>query len=332
MHVLLASPWIPPEWVLAHGFESRGIWFDDRFAAGAIVVENGICALAQNSVQLARQNPRVPVIFASHCDQLRRGFDEVSEPGRFLFNLPATWQSAAAQNLYESELRRLGRFLVQLGGSEPTNEAVAQAITLMTTKRKRLLSLAPHTPGKPMCSLLADYYGASLQTESTTPPCATEAIAAGLGTSRPHPIPLALLGSPLTPSQWRLFDTIEAAGGTVALNATENGERSLIVFPDEQPAGDTPTLRLARAYVQGCADVFQRPNTPLYSWLKPRLLERKIRGILLWHYVGCDLWRAEAQSLREAFELPLLTLDATEATSDHARTSGRIQAFLESLQ
>jgi hypothetical protein len=77
-------------------------------------------------------------------------------------------------------------------------------------------------------------------------------------------------------------------------------------------------------------DVFQRPNTRLYDWLRERLTARQVRGIVLWHYVGCDLWRAEAQPMREACGLPVLLLDADEATPN--RGIGRLQAFLESLR
>ena len=35
----------------------------------------------------------------------------------FLMNVPSTWQTAAVRNLYRDELQRLGRFLVELGGS-----------------------------------------------------------------------------------------------------------------------------------------------------------------------------------------------------------------------
>jgi hypothetical protein len=52
---------------------------------------------------------------------------------------------------------------------------------------------------------------------------------------------------------------------------------------------------------------------------------------VLWHYVGCDLWRAELQSLRQAFGLPVLLLDADEAAAGSPRACGRIEAFIESL-
>jgi benzoyl-CoA reductase/2-hydroxyglutaryl-CoA dehydratase subunit BcrC/BadD/HgdB len=89
---------------------------------------------------------------------------------------------------------------------------------------------------------------------------------------------------------------------------------------------------LARRYLANCVDVFQRPNTRLYAWLQERLDSRGVRGVVLWAHVGCDLWRAEAQSLREAFGRPLLVLDADDAAGGWPRTTGRIEAFLEALR
>jgi hypothetical protein len=78
-------------------------------------------------------------------------------------------------------------------------------------------------------------------------------------------------------------------------------------------------------------DVFQRPNSRLYSWLGARLAERKVRGIVLWVHVGCDLWRAEAASLREAFGLPVLVLDSPDVRGGGVRDLNRLVAFIESL-
>jgi hypothetical protein len=144
----------------------------------------------------------------------------------------------------------------------------------------------------------------------------------------------------LPQSQLPLLDAIEKSGGRVVLNATEAGERSLwsavsldpaqpVAGAPVQPGAALPTL-LARNCLANCVDVFQRPNTRLYDWLRMRLTARKACGIILWHYVGCDLWRAEAQPMREAFGLPVLLLDADEAAP--RRNTGRLEAFLESLR
>ncbi len=127
-----------------------------------------------------------------------------------------------------------------------------------------------------------------------------------------------------------LLDAIERAGGRVVLNATEAGERSLWAASPPDQSRENAFDLLAHRCLANCVDVFQRPNTRLYDWLRSRLAARQARGIVLWHYVGCDLWRAEAQPMREAFGLPVLLLDADEAALQ--RNTGRLEAFLESLR
>ena len=85
-------------------------------------------------------------------------------------------------------------------------------------------------------------------------------------------------------------------------------------------------------YFDNIVDVFQRPNTKLYEWLRPILRCRNVRGIVLWHFTGCDLWRAESQTLQQVFELPLLALEAEQAPGVSAREVNRLQAFVEMLR
>ena len=143
---------------------------------------------------------------------------------------------------------------------------------------------------------------------------------------------LALVGGPLLRSQLDLFDAIESAGGRVVLNAAEPGERCLLPPLPVLLPGQPPLAALAGHYFDHSVDVFHRPNSRLYAWLGTRLGERGARGIVLWVHVGCDLWRAEAASLREAFGLPVLVLDEHEARGVGQRDLTRLCAFVESLR
>ena len=110
MDVFLASPWIPPEWIRAHGLQPRGLCSAEIFPPGARPLSAGVCALANAALRFARARSDAAVVFPTTCDQLRRGFDAVlhGQPGAFLFNLPATWQSDAAPQIFRAELERLG--------------------------------------------------------------------------------------------------------------------------------------------------------------------------------------------------------------------------------
>ena len=116
------------------------------------------------------------------------------------------------------------------------------------------------------------------------------------------------------------------------LNATKTGERSLCPAFELDAATGSPFDVLVHGCCNNIVDVFQRPNTRLYSWLQPRLMSRRVRGIVLWHFTGCDLWRAEAESLREVFDLPVLLLEASDEPGNAPREQTRLQAFMETLK
>jgi benzoyl-CoA reductase/2-hydroxyglutaryl-CoA dehydratase subunit BcrC/BadD/HgdB len=324
--VFLASPWVPAEWVRAHGLVPRG-WY----AAGHLEVTPlaaGVCAFAQSALRCAEVHPQGAFVFTTTCDQLRRAFDVRAGGGRerrFLFNVPATWQSGGSRVLFRAELERLGRFLETFGGLAPGPAHLAEVMRHYDLQRQLLREAADLWLSRRYADALAHFHW----TGEACLPDLRESAASGA-------VPLALLGGPAVGQGERqpvaVIQAIEEAGGRVALDATEGGERSL--WP-RLPGGDwahDPLTALAAAYLDHGADVFQRPNTRLYAWLRERFGPRGVRGIVLRTFVGCDLWRAEAQSLRETFGLPVLVLEAEEHSGGDAREAGRLQAFVEVLR
>jgi hypothetical protein len=324
MKVFYSSPWIPAEWLEAYGGRACNVGFAEGLCRNPLPLSAGVCAFSEAVLHYAEMHPDAAMIFTTACDQMRRSFDAfAAAPGRrgFLFNLPATWQSPVARQMFCSELERLGRFLQTHGGQAPTNENLAQIIERRARAKQRLLELAPRGSGRQFVRAIGRFHwNSSIDISDASP-----APAAGS-------IPVAIIGGPLTASQWGVLDLIEAAGAWIVLNATETGERSLL--PDFAPGelrGD-PVGALVRHYFENIVDVFQRPNTRLYAWLGERLAARGARGIVLWVHTGCDLWRAEAQTLRETFRLPVLLLEADEVLTGFPREAGRIQAFVEMLR
>jgi benzoyl-CoA reductase/2-hydroxyglutaryl-CoA dehydratase subunit BcrC/BadD/HgdB len=316
-------------------------------------VAAGTCAYAKKKLQFAEIHTKSAFVFATHCDQLRRAFDCIpvhASDRVFLFNLPATCQTSVARKMISAELKRLGNFLVQLGGRTPIDEALARTMADYEATRRELAAAAEWCPGSAYARALAQFH---LAGSVSLPP-----VGMGAGSSNKRESSrLAIIGGPFGPGDWPLLDAIESLGGAIVVNATETGERtvgppipvrtssasSLTGSPaplaenvrereSQRAEPDDRVMALAERVLERCIDVFQRPNTRLYAWLKQRLVERKVEALILWHYVGCDLWRAEAESLREAFKLPLLLLEADESGSCSPRNLGRVQAFLEALR
>lgn len=327
------------EWIKAHGFEPRGPGLSNPEQPTA--VPEGVCAFAQHLADLARSHIDAPVIFTTACDQLRRAADACKtgdHPRLFLFNLPATWQTPASRKLYHAELIRLGKFLETVGGRSPTDASLLEVIRDYDQRRAELAQFIRTHPVGDAVQAMAAYFDGSVRASSdgfvtaARPPAANTTAAPRARATVSAGVPLALIGGPLLPSQWSLLQIIESAGGSVVLTATEPGERCLLPPLPPHPEQPDPLTTLANHYFDHAVDVFHRPNSRLYDWLRPRLTERCVRGMVLWVHVGCDLWRAEAASLREAFRLPVLTLDTHEVRAGGLRDSNRLAAFLEMLQ
>lgn len=317
--VFLTSPWIPAEWIQAHGLIPRG-WFA-RGTGRAAPLAEGVCAFAQAAVSQAKLNPEAALVFATTCDQLRRAFDAAVEDASrrcFSFNVPATWQTAASRVWFRAELERFGRFLERLGGRAPDAARLAAEMKQRDQQRQALRTAAGRWPAAEYAAAVAHFHWTG---EAPSDKAAL--------TKQLPGVPLALIGGPVGRPAMAL---IENCGGQVALDATESGERSLFPrLPDGDWSAD-PLGALVSAYLDHGVDVFQRPNSRFYAWLGERLATRRIRGLVLRAFVGCDLWRAEAASLREAFGLPVLVLEADENPGCEAREAGRLQAFVETLQ
>jgi len=350
LEIVFTNPWVPMEWIKAHGHEPRGVWSLPDSVAGAAA--EGVCPFAHRLRGLASAPRARPVVFTTACDQMRRAADAVREDQAaniFLFNLPATWQTPAARRLYHTEMKRLGRFLEGLGGQTPTAERLAWVMSEYDELRSSVRAFVRRKPARESAAMLNDFFarlserlsnsgtverppGPTALPSKTAPPVFPSSEATGTSGSA-HGVPLAVVGGPLLPAQWDLFDAIESAGGCVVLNATEPGERCLLPpLPATFQVSSDPLLALCDHYFDHITDAFQRPNSRLYQWLGLQLAERRVRGIVLWVHVGCDLWRAEAASLREAFGLPVLVLDSPEARGGGLRDLNRLGAFLESLR
>ncbi len=312
-NVAFCSPFVPEEWIAAHGLQPQRMRTLPGTAQSPIAAVRGVCPYAGAMVEKIDQMltdrplPDSPdlrgLVLTTICDQMRYSTAFIRENLKlptFLMNVPSTWQTPAAKRLYRDELQRLGRFLVGLGGITPSTDG------LVATMRR---------------------YDAARCTDRT--------IRSGEnGRDQSWNTPLALVGGPLSADGGDdIFAFVSRAGGRIVLDASEHGERTLPAPFDNIRLAEDPLSELVEAYYGTIPDVFRRPNTRLYEWLGKRLAERKVRGILFCRYVFCDLWHAELQRMREWSPVPILDIDIThDDDSQPARTIGRIEAFLEMLK
>ena len=310
--VAYASSFIPPEWIAAHGLRP------ERRRPGPAPEAEGACRFAAGFAA----GEASPAIFATTCDPTRRAAERGPEgPGRrFLFHVPATWQTPGAHALYRDELRRLGRFLERLGGTAPAPDALRNQMERHEAARAQLLASRERLDSRAHAEAVAHYHATgAAPAEIPSRPAAARGL------------PLMLLGGPLRTDDLHLLDLLDRSGGWVAADATEYGEREWPRKFDRRRMKEDALGELADAYFGSIPAIFRRPNSGFFEWLAAARERIPVRGIVFVAHPWCDLWRAELPRIRETCGLPVLALHlAGEGPADGAWTT-RLQAFLEML-
>lgn len=292
--IAYVSPFVPAEWIAAHGLCPLRLLPDRPPAA----IPQGACPFAAAFAGCASGvNGFDGLVVAPTCDQMRRVSQRVAEARRdvFVMHVPACWQSEEAPTAYLAELRRLGQFLAQLGGTPPTDAHLAEVMRMHDDAR-----------------------AAAAQRHSAR---------------ERRGIPVALIGGPILRADRFVYDTIARCGGRVVLDATETGSRCRPPRFHPDRLGDAPLSELARAYFE-IPDVFRRPNDPLHEYVRREMAVRGVRGVVLARYVWCDLWHAEFARLRQWIDCPVVEIDLAGGDRDGAgqRVGTRIESLLESLR
>jgi benzoyl-CoA reductase/2-hydroxyglutaryl-CoA dehydratase subunit BcrC/BadD/HgdB len=123
--VLYSCPFVPAEWIAAHGLCPQQVTPQVQARSSRLFPEPGICPYAASFAEhVARAGERTAAIFTSKCDQMRRIYDLARtrcKAPMFMFNLPTVTHTPVAEQMYVSELQRMGRFLEQVGGTPPTD-------------------------------------------------------------------------------------------------------------------------------------------------------------------------------------------------------------------
>lgn len=322
--VIYTCPYVPAEWIAAHGLKPCRIVPYFNGTNSCIVRTEGLCPYVRGFINNISKEKDCITVFTTVCDQMRRGMDIVSsrlQTPVFLMNVPSTWQTVSSQKLYLDELKRLGNFLVQMGGKTPSDVTLAEIMLEYDKARKSILERNDKLSALQYAQLLEQFgkEGPNENRRMGFSPCCNS-------------IPLAIVGSPLLKQDFEILEITELLGGRIILNATENGERGLCSPFNKRRLKENPLLELADTYFNSIHDASRRPNSELYKWLKIYLAEREIRGIISHRNIWCDIWHAELQRLKDWSGLPVLDIESTgDNKSTNQNTINRIRAFMEML-
>lgn len=322
--IIYVCPFVPAEWIAAHDMRPRRLLLESPDAGSAAGSMSGMCPFALCFMNRAQaEADAAAIIVTTLCDQMRRVGELIARQSRlpvFLMHVPTTWQSASAHRLYISELARLGRFLVRLGGKAPSLAELAEVMRQYDEKHASIRDARGRLTAREFSEAVANFHG----NDSTT-----RIRPEGPVTARG--VPIALVGGPMLANHFDIFGFVEEAGGEVVLDATETGERTMPRSFDRRRLQEEPMMELADAYFGSIPDAFRRPNSELYRWLRTKISERGVRGIILRRYLWCDTWHAEVLRMKEWANVPVLDLDVGDDEPD-ARSASRIQSFVAVLK
>ena len=157
---------------------------------------------------------------------MRRAYDIVVrnfDLPAILINVPSTCKNIESLKLYQDELKRLSLFLCRIGGKKPTEKFLIETMIKYDASRNSLKAARINQNPRQYSEAIAKFHSNG-NFDSKPDPVTVETKQSG--------IPLTLLGGPMLKEDFQLFDTIEAAGGKIVLDATETGERRVpIEFP-----------------------------------------------------------------------------------------------------
>jgi hypothetical protein len=303
---LYSSPFIPPEFIAAHGIAPA------RTLAASPVAgcHEGRCATAAGLERSAGDDDLLIVV--GSCDQMRRSAEARTAPV-FRFAMPATWETANAARIYRDELLRLSACLQRHGGHAPAD--LAGLLLAHDERRARLRAACGRLPPRAAAEALARYAASGEVPAVDAVPTAMDGR-----------VPVALLGGPLPPEAFALHDLVEACGARIVLDG-EGGERGLAAPCDRRLAASDPLAAIVDCYFLGIPDAFRRPDALLFAWLERGIAERGVRAVLLRPDPWCDHWRACAARIADWGRLPVVLIE----DGAPARLATRIGALVEML-
>ena len=323
-----SSPFIPSELVSACGFSpvSNMLAFEHVKSDNTLT---GVCAFARTFANHAKQVCKHDVIiFTSICDQLRRISELVSPADNdniFLFNMPATWQTEASFYLYKAELNRLTNFLCKKSNIIFEDKILANEIEKYNFQKEKLNSISQNFSADAKLKLAAHFHkhqtidNFSKQVSTPSKP----------NSNKPR---IAFIAGDLLPQESWIYKEIALAGAEISLDLSECSLQNLTKTFDLDLEKDSAFNSMSKFYFEAINDAFRRPDIKFRNKIESLIRTQKIAGVIIQHYVWCDIWQAQASALSKHLSIPVLNIDCdAESANNRQRLVTRIHAFIEML-
>lgn len=322
----------PRALIRAHGFHPMEIWAPSsaRPDSGAMHFQAYACSIVTRGAAFLIDGgfEAVDAVLVPHgCDALQglgsvlRDFVTDRPPVVTLY-APRTRRAVDLDYLV-AEYQRLGQALVAAGGRAPADQDWAEAFALEGAADEALRGLY----GRRTDLSDRDFYTAVRAREYLLPEDFAE-LAATLPSSPPgQGIPIVLSGIAADPLD--VLDVINEAGAHVVADDLSTGSRRIL--PEVTDAD--PWRRLAHSYLSGPIDPTRAdPVAERVRRLRDLVRESSARGVLILAPPFCEPEQFYLPALRKGLDGPLLYLEHESGTQIDGQVTGRIEAFVETLE
>ena len=290
------------------------------------LVRQDVCPLVLELLSSIQSDCADVIIGMHSCDTTRRFFQEsdrfTSIPVHQI-QLPATLGDASL-GFFNSQVNRVCRDLILDGFSEGYDSKVAEEWYRNTMETAGYLrSLVKTIPPVALQYILHLFRIA----DPTTLRKKIEKLLAVPGKKFKPEFTLLLSGSPITPGDDSVAETVEEMGGAlIPVNCT-----GFQMFP-EKKEDDFSISSISTSYFNSMKCVRCRPNEKTFEHLIDELSNTGATGLIVKSLVFCDLWFTEKVRLKERIPAPVMVVDTGFSSGESERTAVRVEAFIQSLE
>jgi benzoyl-CoA reductase/2-hydroxyglutaryl-CoA dehydratase subunit BcrC/BadD/HgdB len=315
------------------------------------LVPRNTCALIKSFIgfKMARLCPFIEssdlIVGETTCDGKKKAYEAFNEIApTYVMEVPQT-KTAAARQLWRSEVVRYMKELEKVTGRKITADKLTQGIRTANAKRRalqRLTSLRAASPA-PISgrdALLVNqisFYDDPVRFTAKINELCDELegrIGAGQGVAPADTPRLMLSGCPMAVPNWKLPYVVESAGAVIVGEESCIGTRNSRDLVDESP--DT-----LEAMIDAIADRYMKIDCACFTPNDERLdnvtsLAKAVKadGVIHYSLLFCQPYSHEALKVDKALAaagIPMLSIETDYSMEDVEQLKTRIEAFVETL-
>ena len=285
------------------------------------------------------------VIGENTCDGKKKGYEFfATQKPMYIMDVPHV-KNPDTFALWVKELKKLAARLEEETGVKITPERLKAAIKTINAKRSALQRLnatraADPAPISGLDSLLAVQAAFMDDTERLTGAIddmaaeCEQRVAEGAGVVKKGTKRILYTGTPMAVPNWKLYNLIEKAGGSVVGEECCTGSRYYDQLVDDSGETlDEMFEAVAKRYFGISCAIFT-PNDKRFKDIERMAEELHVDGIIDCSLQFCTIYEMESfqvEKLAQRLDIPFMHITTDYANEDAGQLTTRIEAFLEML-